>query len=224
MRPTLIYTIPLNGNPAYLDNAARFVDSYHRCDPGVDHDTVIVVNGGKADSFIKTLFSPLKNVDYMEHDNSGWDIGAFQAASRNLSGRLPIFMGSSAFCTRPGWMQRVTQSVQSYGLALFGTMGNQGDGRVNVSAHVRTTGFWIPADLFNRYPIRVTAPQQRYEFEHGISCLSNWIKQNGLHRLVVTWTGEWELEHCDSIPNGFHRGDQSALLIRDRLTERPFYG
>jgi hypothetical protein len=209
------------GNPHYLNNAARFVATYHACDPGVDHDTLIIVNGGRADGFIKALFSCMKNVDFMEHDNSGWDIGAFQAACQRLPGKLPIFMGNSAFCTRPGWMQRVIQSVESHGQALYGSMGNQGAG--GVSPHIRTTGFWLPADLFNRYPVRVTAPHHRYEFEHGQSCLSNWIRQLGLPRYVISWAGDWALEHCDSIPNGLHRGNQSALLVRDRLTEPPFY-
>jgi hypothetical protein len=41
--------------------------------------------------------------------------------------------------------------------------------------------------------------------------------------MVVTANGEYHWEDWDVIPNGFRQGDQSAILIRDRITDPPYY-
>jgi hypothetical protein len=54
-------------------------------------------------------------------------------------------------------------------------------------------------------------------------CISTWIKQQGMPVWVVGWDGEYNLDYCAGMPNGFHIGDQSNLLFRDRLTDAPYY-
>jgi hypothetical protein len=75
----------------------------------------------------------------------------------------------------------------------------------------------------NGYPHRITQPDKRYEFEHGKTCFANWIKAMGLKAWIVTWDNEYLWADWDDIPNGFHRGNQSALLCGDRLSEPPYH-
>lgn len=220
MKTVLVYVY---AGPAYLSNATRFVSSYHACPPGRDHSSVVVCNGFPPTSFEQVLFGGLPNLTILTHDNSGYDIGAFQMVSRSIPADLMLFFGASAYFTAPGWLHRVEDSVARHGFALYGVHGNAGDANVNVSPHVRTTGFWIAPSLLNQYPFIVKASGNRYEFEHGQTSLANWITKQGMHVWCVTWFSEYLRHQWDGIPNGFHRGDQSALLFRDRLCDPPFY-
>jgi len=220
MKTALVYVY---AGPSYVNHATKFVSTYHECPPGRDHTSVVVCNGFAPGPFEQILFGGLPNLILLQHDNSGWDIGAFQLASRTVPADLMLFFGSSAYFTAPGWLLRVEDSASRHGFALYGCHGNAGDERVNVSPHVRTTGFWIAPSLFNKYPFIVKAAANRYEFEHGNTCLPNWLTKQGLHVWVVTWHSEYLRHQWDAIPNGFHNGDQSALLFKDRLTDPPYY-
>lgn len=220
MKPLLVYAY---AGERYLDFASRFVSCYNAFPPGEDHDSLIVCNGVPADFMIQTLFGSLANVSFVQHDNSGWDIGAFQFASAIQPPRIALFFGATAFMHRAGWMKRVVESTNRRGLGVYGAMGNAGDSRVRVFPHIRTTGFWISTELLNRYPFKITQPGQRYEFEHGQTCLTEWCTQQGYMPWVATWDMEYPRQAWDHIPNGFHRGTQEALLFKDRLCEPPYY-
>lgn len=223
MKLAIVYIMPLCAGERYFDYALRFLASYHANPPGLDHETVIVLNGGQCNSEITCLFSTLPNVRFIEHDNSGYDIGGFQCAARSVPCGLMLFLGVSTYFKGSGWLARVLDSYAKHGPALYGVMGNRGDKNANVYPHIRTTGFWLPPQLMNAYPLRVTSNAQRYQFEHGENCLAEWIRKAGMKRLVVTWDAEYEWIQWDLIPNGFHQGNQSAMLMGDHISEPPFY-
>lgn len=202
--------------------ALRFIESFHRF-PASDIETMIVLNDGKSSSELACLFASLPRVRFVEHDDTGWDIGAFQKASRVADSDVMLFMGSSIVFRHHGWLNRVKDSVSRHGDGLYGAMGNSGNIPGNVWPHIRTTGFWMLRETFNAYPKVVSNPQERYPFEHGKMCLSEWTRHQGKKVLVVTSDAEYEYKDWDTFPNGLHRGDQSALLFTDRLTEPPFY-
>jgi hypothetical protein len=181
------------------------------------------MNGSRATSEAVCLFSSMQSCRFLEHDNSGYDIGAFQHASRNDSCDMMVFFGSSAYLKKAGWLKRMADTFDRLGDNLYGTHGNSGVARVGVSPHIRTTGFFVSPKLLNSYPQTVRSKCQRYEFEHGQDCLTSWCYRQGKRVYVVTWSGEYELPQWDSIPNGYHNGNQSDLLCGDRLTEPPYH-
>lgn len=215
--------IHVPGDPTHVGYAKRFVISYLEKPTRYPHDLVIVCNGSPPTAQTHELFAGVQPVRFVQHDDSGWDIGGYQKAAREVECDLMVFFGGAAYVPRSGWLERMVEAYLKHGPALYGAMGNRGDSRVNVYPHIRTTGFWLPRDLFNAYPIQVTRNEQRYEFEHGKTCLTEWIKAQGLKPWVVSWDGEYEWAEWDSFPNGFHRGDQSALLVRDRVSDPPYY-
>ena len=77
--------------------------------------------------------------------------------------------------------------------------------------------------LFNSYPHRITRLDQRYEFEHGQTGLTTWCVAHRRQPWIVAMDGEYHLMNCNSIPNGYHSGDQSNVMIGDRLTCPPFH-
>lgn len=223
MNVAIVYIYAGMVSPMYDFYCERFLRSYHANDPGMDHSTAIVLNGVKRNSSFQCLFSSLKNVQFIEHDNSGYDIGGFQAAAMHTPCDLIVFFGASTFFSRPGWLKRMVESYQKHGPAQYGTMGNRGDVNAKVWPHIRTTAFWMEPKLMNDCPFRVKLPMHRHPFEHGQHCFTSWVKKMGLKSWVVSWTGEYEWEHWDMIPNGFHRGNQSNLIAGDHLCEPPFY-
>ncbi len=226
MKPRIVYIYPQNdgGNQQKHDElAARFIGTYHSFPPDIEHDTVIVLNAGAVNATIQAMFSGFQNVMFLPRDGAAWDIGGYQQAAMMMPAELMVFLGGSTYIRGKGWLRRMAEVFEQRGPGLYGCMGNRGDARVKVSPHIRTTGFWTSGELMNRYPIRIRQHDMRYGFEHGPACLTTWIRRQGKPILVATWDGIYQERDWDSIPNGFHRGNQSGLLVGDRLTEPPFY-
>jgi hypothetical protein len=223
MKIIVVYVFPMNGAGAYMDLAIRFLTSYHEHPAGLDHEFLVVCNGAPVTDEARFLFDSVPNVRYMQHDNSGYDIGAFQKSARENPCDLMLFFGVTAYIRGPQWLKRVWDSYQKHGDTLYGVMGNRGDGRFRIYPHIRTTGFWMSPALLNKYPHVISRPEQRYGFEHGKECLTSWIKKRGLIPWVVSFSGEYQWEQWDSFPNGFHRGDQSDLIFGDKNSCPPYY-
>jgi hypothetical protein len=223
MKIAITYVFPAMLGDKYLEYAVRFLQSYHAFPPGIEHDSVVVINGSTSTSETLCLFSALPNLTLLEHDNSGYDIGAFQHAARVTPCDLMVFFGSSSWFNGKCWLQRMAQAFSRYGNALYGTMGNRGNPMFGVAPHLRTTAFWLPPRLMNEYPMRVTQPGQRFPFEHGPNCLTTWVTAQGLRSWEVTWTREYLWQNWGDDPNGYQKGNQSGLIAGDRLCLPPYF-
>lgn len=221
MKIVLVYIYPSTLNGQSDDYVCRFLNSYAENKTSVDHESIVVLNGGKPNSYLTCMFSCLQNMRFFEHDDSGWDIGAYQHVAAEVPADLMVFIGTTTWIKGPGWLERIAGSFKKHGDNLYGVMGNQGMGPVH--PHIRTTGFWMSPSLLNSYHTRVVRHDQRYPFEHGQKCLTRHVWDLKKKVFVVTWYGEYEYPNWDSIPNGFHRGNQSALLMGDRISDPPFY-
>lgn len=220
MKIIVVFVYPLNGSGQYLELALRFLASYHEYPAGIEHELLVVCNGAPVTDETRILFSQ-SPCRFMTHDNSGFDIGAFQHAARENPCDLMVFFGISSYLKGTNWLWRMADAYRTRGPALFGTMGNRGMG--NIAPHIRTTCMWMPPDIFNQYPVQVTRPEQRYPFEHGHQCLTSWVTGIGLVPYVVAWSGEYRWQEWDSFPNGFHRGDQSNMIAGDKHSCPPYY-
>lgn len=221
LKIAIVYCYPVTGEPHHADYAMRFLQSYHQFPPGTDHETIVVANGGPPDeSFF--LFHTLPGCSIFRHSDTGWDIGAYQAVCKTSTHDMLVFLGGSSYCRRPGWLLMMAGAFERLGRQnLYGVAGNTGMGAVR--PHLRTTGFWCAPSLINRHPMRVTRPEQRYPFEHGAGNLTEWTRAQGLKAYVIDGEGSWEYPRWNMSANGYHRGNQSALLMGDRLTAPPFY-
>lgn len=217
----VVYIFP-RGGQKWLNYAKRFSALYKRWEPTIPHKLLVVSNGGPPSPQMQKLFSGIP-CDWFMHDNTAWDIGAYQKIAKTVPCDLMVCFGASTYFRRAGWLERMVEASQKHGLALYGAMGHKGDSGHLVWPHLRTTSFWFNPSLLNAYPYQITQMSQRYEFEHGRTSFNEWCKAQGIKRLVVTWDGEYEFDDWNNIRNGYHRGNQSNLLTGDRLTEPPFY-
>lgn len=207
----------------YEQLANRFIQTYTQHPPGYPHQTALVCNGSLNTQKVGEMFAPLPAHRIIAHDNSGKDIGAYQKAAREVPCELMVFFGASTYFRRPGWLKRMVESYQKHGVTLYGSTANRGAPSLHVYPHIRTTAFWTTPALFNEYPVKVVRDDQRYPFEHGRNCFTDWVARNGMVPLVVSWIGEHPWEQWDAVPNGYHQGDQSNVLVGDRLTCPPYW-
>lgn len=224
LKIVIVYIYPIDGAGGFRDKAAQFVNTYQQYPPDLEHATVVICNGAPVTSDAMTLFAPMPGCSFRQHDNSGMDIGGYQLAARTAACDLMVFFGAHTYFKKPGWLVKMRDAFLTGGDTLYGATGNQGDMRFNVYPHVRTTAFWCSPNLINRHPLRASHNGLRYEYEHGASGLTTWlIRQCGGQPWIVAWDGMYPLTQCDSIPNGFHQGNQSNVLVGDRLTAPPYY-
>ena len=224
MNVICVYVFPTVAGP-HFENAVRFITSYNMNPAGAEHRLVIVSNGGPPTLDMRSLISTLpREPEVFIHDNSGYDIGAFQAAARSYPCDMMVFFGTTAYLRGPGWLKRMVEAFERRGQAgLYGSTANQGNEAAHVFPHIRTTGFWLSPAIMNMYPLRVTDPSHRYPAEHGQNSITQWCRAQGYRAWMVTWDAEYEWPNWDSIPGGFHRDKQEGLIVGDRLTCAPYY-
>lgn len=224
MKIACVYVYPTaNHGAPFARLAERFVSTYREHPPMLDHLMVVVSNGGPPSGQAVSQFSFIESTRFIQHDNSGYDIGAFQMAASTVICDLMVFFGSSAYFRGPGWLKRMVDVYNALGEGLYGCTGNQGDKRVNVWPHVRTTAFWCRPKLLNEHPLRVGDPSQRYPFEHGPGCLTTFALSHNLPAYIVGWNEIRALPECDSMPGGYHNGTQYNMMVGDTLTHPPYH-
>jgi len=204
----------------------QFVESVSKFPPGADLNWVIALNspnGQELSTEMKQVFEALGPVTYFKHDNSGWDIGAFQAYSKTSKADFVLLFGSSSYARKNNWALPMITAFKTYGPnAIYGVTANLGN-RDGVSPHLRTTAFWCTPELFNRYPTRVTKPEDRYPFEHGQQSMTVWAWSQGYQVYVVETENVFAYPDWDNGPEGFQRGTQKNLLFGDRITSPPYF-
>lgn len=203
-------------------DAIRFSTYYRQFPSDYSHTLIVVANHPNWRNS-KKHFDGL-NAIFIEGDNIGHDIGAFQCVANQITCDLMVFFGSSSYVTGRGWLKRMVESYQKHGVGIYGSTASGEDLRFNVFNHIRTTGFWMPPELLKSYPYDVESDQQsRYAFEHGQLNITNWVLSQGGKALMVTWLGEYEQPDWSKAPNAFRNGNQSAVIVRDRLCDPPFW-
>jgi hypothetical protein len=217
MTSTVVYIFPLC-SPEYHDYALRFLESYHAFPPRMVHETVVVLNGGKATAEIRCLFSSLPNLRFLVRDNSGKDIGGFIAAAKTLTADLMVCFGSHGYFWREGWLRRMVEAREKHGPGLYGSSASY-----EVLPHLNTVGFWVDPPLLASYPWPVITDDDRYNFENQRTQDNRqfWklVYRQGKPVLLVTWDGEYQWWDWRTPPEIFRRGGQTAMLAWWKQTD-----
>lgn len=206
---TLVYIYPMLGD-LHDRYAARFVSTYHEHLPGMRHKLLVVANGGPPTPLARLLFSSIA-CEFIEHDDSGWDIGGFQKAVEHIDTELAVFCGGTVSFERDGWLKRMHDAYVTHGRRLYGTFACW-----QPALHIRTTGFWMPTELFAKYPFRITDTSQRYGFEWGPNNMTEWLVRSQLEPVLVTWSGDYFRDRWSRATGFYGTGVPGDCLLRDR--------
>ena len=209
----VVYVYPIAGHAEHDFSARRFVSTYRDFPPLGDHRLHVVFNGAAPSADNLAVFDGL-DIEVHRHDNTGWDIGAFQMAAREIDCDLIVCLGTNSHFKRAGWLRRMIESVEAHGDGLYGSSASY-----ERDPHIRTTAFWCDPMLIRAYPKQVRTFDDRYEFEASPSSITRLAEHVGLGCWFVTWDGEYPKPEWRTPPNIFRRGDQSNSLVFDRYFE-----
>ena len=207
MTITVLYVFPLA--PSYLDYALRFVTSILEHPAGVDFDMLVVSNGGPPTGEMRALFAPFKT-RWVEHDNSGFDVGGILKAAKHLDCDMVFVCGANCYVRREFWLFRIAEVWNRTGPGMYGTMASY-----MVRPHINTSGFaCLPSSLckYAEDHPNVRSRFERYEFEHGPDALHIQIARQGMPVRLVTWDGDYGVAHWRTPENIYQKGDQSNCL------------
>jgi hypothetical protein len=208
MKIALAY-VCVTGAPWAAELAARFVATYTLFPPGVEHQTIILCNGGPLNTERTLLFCPLPQLIFHPRGNDeGWDISAYQEIAGCTDADMLVCLGESVYFHRPGWLTRMVEAWQRHGPGMYGFMATH-----NVRAHFNTSAFVTSPELLKSYPWPVTNRAERYRFEHGDQSYWRTLRAHGKPTLLVTWDGEWQPTQWRMPNNILWRGDQSNVMV-----------
>lgn len=213
---TLIYVYPSGEfrTDEHDSYAKRFVQTYIKFPPNYAHETIVVCNGGPPNDFIHDLFRDIP-CSFFEHDDSGWDIGAYLAVARVIHTEAVFCCGGLTSFKRYGWLKRMVDAWAVHGRGMFGSLGSFQYG----VKHFATTGFLCPTTLLRQYPKQVITYEERAEFEHGANCITTFALQLGMKALLVTWDGVYSLDEMRRPANVLNKGNQSNCLTYYKQTD-----
>jgi len=213
LQVAVVYVYPIVGQPEHDESARRFVRTYLQSPPLEEHSLHVVFNGGEPSPENLAIFDGL-DAQFHHHDNSGFDIGAFQSAAREIDCDLMVCLGTNSHFSRTGWLCRMVDAVRAHGDGLYGSSASY-----ERDPHIRTTAFWCDPILIRAYPKQVRTQEERYEFEASEHSITRLAERIGLGCWLVTWDSEYPKAEWRTPPNIFRRGNQSNSLVFDRYFE-----
>lgn len=213
MKIVLAYIVVTHG-PIAFDLASRFVGTYIAFPPGVEHETVIVCNGGPLAPDLALLFSPLRCELLPRANDGGYDISGYQDVARLFPSDMQVCFGESVYFFQAGWLQRLAFAWTAYGEGMYGCYSSN-----LIRAHLNTTAFATAPKFLRGYPL-VRNQSARYEFEHGKMSLWRRLEQFKAPTKLVTWDGVWNPRQWRQPSNILNRGDQSNCLVWSVHTDR----
>lgn len=196
MHVAVAYCYPAIQQRRYWPAAERFVETWKQFPPGAcDFSLHAIFNGRSPSAPEESLFARV-NAQIRVHSNLGWDIGAFQMAAERIRCDLLVCLGAHCHFHRAGWLDRMVEAQLETGPALFGCRGYHypaGSGH-----HIRTTCFWMLPEILQSYPSIVgNSRQSRYQFEHGLGSITEWVERSGFRCYVVTFNSIQGVETWD---------------------------
>jgi hypothetical protein len=216
---TLVYICPVESCGAvYFDYARRFVSSYHNFPPEMEHEIIIVSNGGKPSGQTQALFSSMSNAKIVENDNVGLDIGAFKKFAGLVDCDLMLCLGASIHFHRNGWLKRLVEAWREKGHGVYGTSCSY-----EISPHIRPSFIMLDPKLLLAYPYKVRSRKDCLGFECGRwkrgKNFTLWSENLGFPNWMVTWEGIYGMKEWDKPDNVFRKGNQLSLLALDHQTD-----
>jgi hypothetical protein len=141
-------------------------------------------------------------------------VSAYQDVAKHHDSDLLVCFGESVRFHRQGWLARLVDSATEFGEGMYGCLSS-----FAVRPHLNTTAFAVSPRFLKQYPA-VRNKAERYQFEHGETCLWRQIKASGKETRLVTWHGSWDTEDWRKPNDILWRGTQDNLLIRCNHTDR----
>lgn len=220
----IAYLYPCDARETFMQFATRWVESYKRYAPSLEHDVIVYMSNGTPNENDYEIFKGVPVTFSSGYEGGGWDIGHFQHIAKVSNHDLVVFMNSRSYLWRENWLEPFIEASKRYGPdGLYGSMASYEACAIPntfpaPNPHIRTSCFVTNPKVLRRFPFVVNSRQESFKFESGEWNVSDWYANQGLPVKMVTADGCYERKDWRKPPNIFRRGDQSNCLIADRHT------
>lgn len=207
-----VVMVRVTQKPEYAHGEQRLLESYRKHAPYHEHELVIIDRCGDSPDDVP-------GAKHIRYDGGGWDCGAWQFAGKNIDTDLLVCFNSSCQITTPGWLRRFVEAVEKFGDGLYGPLTSN-----EIVPHVRTPCMIFQPKIINDYPEQVNTREDTYRFESmgypsGVPNFTQWTKNKGHAIKLVTYYGVYDHTEWRNPANIFRRGNQHALIVKDRHCE-----
>lgn len=196
----------------YRHGEARLLESYQKYDAHCEHELLIIDRCGDSPDDVP-------GAKHLRYDGGGWDCGAWKFAGRTIDTDLLVCLNSSCYITGNGWLRHFVEAVEAHGEGLYGPLTSN-----EIVPHVRTPCMIFTPRIINDYPEEVNSRDDTYRFEsmgfpNGTPNFTQWTKRHGYPTMLVTWYGVFDMARWRNPANIFRKGNQHALIVKDRHVE-----
>lgn len=193
----------------------RFVASYARHSPGIEHDLVVIYKGfGQTGSLesARSIFAPLPHVG-IELADAGFDIGAYLAAAARLNHEYLCFVNTFTEVAAGGWLGHLYRSAASPGVGIAGATGSYES--LHSSLKLANKLRWLCNEVRIGYDERLV---YYHDFVVALAC-PTW-KAQGTGRSVPLWETilarlkalRWRCKGAASVADVFRPAASGAAL------------
>jgi hypothetical protein len=206
----VICYIVISNGPKTDDFCSRFVATYREFPPGIEHETMLICQGGPPPTETALIFEGIWPLGVWPHLNDpGWDVSAYIDAANGpcKEADIMVCMGESVHFHRAGWLKRFVEAWAAHGPGFYGPFASN-----LVRAHLQTTCFCTSPVILRQYPVKVQNRIERMNFEHGERACWRRVSALGMPVRLVTFDGEYEPMAWRYPQNIIYRGTQENCL------------
>lgn len=109
-----------------LETVCRFLRSYQKYDPGIEHDLIFILKGFRDDAEQAAYRDLLRAVRHkiVEVPDWGYDITSYWLAAKRLDYEYFCFLNSFSAILAHGWLEKLYRGVTQKGAGLAGATGS----------------------------------------------------------------------------------------------------
>lgn len=213
----------------WYPSCERFLGSYRRYRPGVEHSLYVIFKGFPNASALdeaKDLFSSVRHKPVSLGDDS-FDIGAYIEWANQIDEDLICALNTSSEILAEDWLRKLAVNLALPNVGLVGATGSyESLNEMNQSfpmfpnPHIRSNAFMIDRESF----CRITKGQviaekiDAFHFESGPQSMTRQILAMGREILLVGRNGRGYSPQWWPTSDTFRLGTQSNLLVADNQT------
>lgn len=213
----------------WYSSCERFLGSYRRCCPGVEHSLYVIFKGFPDASALdeaKNLFTGVPHTPVFLADDS-FDIGAYIEWANQIDEDLICVLNTSSEILAEDWLRKLAVNLALPNVGLVGATGSyESLNELNQSfsvfpnIHIRSNAFMINRKLFCRVTkgLVIADKIDAYHFESGSQSMTRQIVAMGQEILLVGRNGRGYSPKWWPTSDIFRLGRQSNLLVTDNQT------
>lgn len=213
-----------SGNPDHFLN--RFLTSYDSHTAGMAHELVFLLKGFSDNERSRTrrkLQQRYTQSIFIEIDDTGFDIGAYKHAAKQVRQDYVVFLNSHSAIEADDWLAKLMRPFKIHADAgIVGATASWEQQDILTpfpNIHVRTNGFAVRrTDFLSVKAGLLDSKLACNQFEAGAHSMTRQLIERGLAAYVVGRDGRIFGKDTWPTSRTFRSGNQENLLITDNRT------